>query len=119
MLRHDLADVADKVFLKSANELLSGFGTSGIAADLTKLGSKVLGPVTPVEYFLLALVSPIIYNFAVDSDGINDNHGVLPGYAHVGAEINSANIIENIHSFLNNIMRNISLFLTVIYKMIF
>ena len=119
VLRHDLADVADKVFLKAANELLSGFGTSGIAADLTKLGSKVLGPVTPVEYFLLALVSPIIYNFAVDSDGINDNHGVLPGYAQVGAEINSANIIENIHSILNNIMRNLSLFLTVIYKMIF
>lgn len=119
VLRHDLADVSDKVFLKAANELLSNFGTSSIATDLTKLGTKIFGSVTPVEYFLLALVSPIIYDFAVDSDGVNDNHGILPGYAEVSTEINFTNIIESIQKLIETIMRNLQMFLMIITKMIF
>lgn len=119
ILRDDLAGVADEVFLKSANELLKNFGTDSVASDLTKLGARIFGAVKPAEYFLLALVSPVIYNFAVDSDGVDDNRGTLPGYGTVGLQNNSYNVIENIHGILNNAMKYISMFLSIIIRIIY
>lgn len=119
ILRDDLAGVADEVFLKSANELLKNFGTDSVASDLAKLGARVFGAVKPAEHFLLALVSPVIYNFAVDSDGVDDNRGTLSGYGTVSLQNNSYNVIENIHGILNNAMKYISMFLSIIIRIIY
>lgn len=118
LLKDDLATVTDEVFLDAANELFSHFGTDSAVTDLTKLAAKVFGGVTPVEYFLIALVSPLVYNFAVDSDGVNDNRGTLPGYGTVSAEKNVNNIFDRVHTTLNNIMKYITMFLQIIVKII-
>ncbi len=119
VLRDDLATLADEVFFEAANEIFKNFGTDSFITDITKLATKVLGGVTPVEYLLLAIVSPLVYSFAVDHDGVDDNNGILPGYGTVKAEQNIQNIFDNIYSIINNAMKYFSLFLTVIYNMIF
>lgn len=78
ILQDDLSGVNDAVFFKAANQLLGG---EGVSRRLTKAASRLYGGVTAGEYFLLALVAPILDGFGCDSDGVNDNHGTLPGYA--------------------------------------
>lgn len=116
LLKDDLATVADEVFFDAANELFAHFGTDSAITDLTKLATKVFGGVTPAEYFLIAFVSPLVYNFAVDNDGVNDNRGSLPGYGVVSVEQNSYNILDRIHTTLNNVMKYITMFLQIVLK---
>ena len=119
VLRDDLATLADEVFFDAANEIFKNFGTDSFVTDITKLATKVLGGVTPVEYLLLAIVSPLIYAFAVDYDGVDDNNGVLPGYGTVNAENNVSNIFDGIHGFINDIILYFQLFFNVILNMLF
>ncbi len=119
VLRDDLATIADEVFFDAANEIFKNFGTDSFVTDITKLATKVLGGVTPVEYLLLAIVSPLIYAFAVDYDGVDDNNGVLPGYGTVNAENNVSNIFDGIHGFINDIILYFQLFFNVILNMLF
>ncbi len=119
VLRDDLANLADEVFFKAANEIFKNFGTDSFITDITKLATKVLGGVTPVEYLLLAIVSPLVYSFAVDHDGVDDNNGTLPGYGTADAENNISNIFDNIYGIFNDVIKYISLFLMVIHNMIF
>ena len=116
LLKDDLCAVTDEVFLDAANELFKHFGTDTFVTDLTKLATKVFGGVTVAEYFLVALVSPLIYTFAVDSDGVNDNVGMLPGYGVVSAEGNAYNILDRLHTTFNNIMKYITMFLQIVSK---
>ena len=119
VLRDDLSTLADEVFFKAANEIFKNFGTDSFITDITKLATKVLGGVTPVEYLLLAIVSPLVYSFAVDHDGVDDNNGVLPGYGTVKTEQNIQNVFDNISKIFNDILKYFSLFFTVIRNMIF
>lgn len=85
ILYDDLSTVGDEIFLSAANDLLSKIGlTDSMMKDLTKLGTDIFGSVTAGEYFLLAVASPILYEFGFDSDGVNDNNGVIRGYADRG-----------------------------------
>lgn len=79
ILRTDLSDVADGVLPGAANRLL-GTEENGIAAQASVLCASVFGGITPGEYFLAALLSPLLYEFGFDGDGVNDNAGALPGY---------------------------------------
>ncbi len=119
VLRDDLAVLADEVFFEAANEIFKHFGTDSFVTDITKLATKVLGGVTPVEYLLLAIVSPLVYEFAVDNDGVNDNNGTLPGYGTVEIGNNISNIYSNIIGIFNEIIKYFELFVTVIMNMIF
>ena len=107
------------MFFEAANEIFKHFGTDSFITDITKLATKVLGGVTPVEYLLLAIVSPLVYEFAVDNDGVNDNNGVLPGYGTVEIGNNISNIYSNIIGIFNEIVKYFELFATVIMNMIF
>lgn len=114
ILLDDLSTVGDEVFLKAANDILSHFGTDSVQKDLTKLGTKVFGPFTAGEYFLLSIASPILYEFAYDSDGVNDNKGEFEGY---GAEVDSfSNVIANVSRIIEKISLYFSLFISVIAK---
>ncbi len=119
LLKDDLATVTDEVFLEAANAILADLGTDSIVTDLTKLGTKVFGGVTPMEYFLLAAVSPLVHAFIVDDDGVDDNNGTIEGYGTVTAQGNAQNVMESIHGFFNNIAKMFSTVLLVLYKMIF
>lgn len=118
VLRDDLAVLADEVFFEAANEIFKYLGTDSFVTDITKLATKVLGGVTPVEYLLLAIVSPLVYSFAVDHDGVDDNNGVLPGYGTVEISSNFSNIYSNIIGIFNDIIKYFSLFVDVILNML-
>ena len=79
LLRTDLAGVADEVFLGAANRLL-GEGEPGLAGQASLLCASAFGGITPSQYFIAALLSPLLYGFGVDGDGVNDNAGRIPGY---------------------------------------
>lgn len=119
LLKDDLATVADDVFLGAANSILADLGTDSIVTDLTKLGTKVFGGVTPMEYFLLAAVSPLVHAFIVDDDGVDDNNGTIEGYGTVTVEGNVQNVADSIYGIFNSIAQMISTVLRVFYKMIF
>ena len=118
VLRDDLSTVADDVFFEAANKIFANFGTDEFVTDITKLATKVLGAVTPVEYLLLAIASPIIYSFAVDSDGVNDNNGVIEGYGTVSAKENVSNIFDRIIDFISTAIKYISMFFSIIIKIV-
>ncbi|MBR3780393.1 MAG: metallophosphoesterase [Clostridia bacterium] len=119
VLRDDLAVLADEVFFEAANEIFKNFGTDSFITDITKLATKVLGGVTPVEYLLLAIVSPLVYSFAVDHDGVDDNNGILPGYGTVNAESNVSNVFDRIIGIFNDITVYFINFVNIIWNMIF
>lgn len=100
ILHDDLAQFNDKILLKGANALLSKFGTEDLAQTLTKFGARTFGAVTAGETFLLALISPFLYEFAFDADGVQDNAGEIEGYA---VQNRAANIADNIRSFFSRI----------------
>ena len=116
VLRDDLATVADETLLMLATMLLQHFGTEGLAVNLTKLGTQVFGGVTPVEYLILAAVSPLLYDFTVDNDGVDDNNGTLPGYGTVSKETRSASVLESLRDFFESFWRNIVTFFKIAIK---
>lgn len=105
ILRTDLPAVNDRVFMKAATELLEKNGMTPVSEALTKLCCSVFGGVKPGEYFLIALLSPLLYEFAFDGDGVDDNAGVLEGYGTASAENNLKNAAEKfgniLHWFVN------------------
>ena len=109
ILRDDISNVSDEVFLSVANALLGKSGTDGITSELTQLATSVFGPVTDAEYFLLALVSPLLYEFAFDNDNVDDNNGVIPGYA-----VNDT--VSNLTAKVNEFFTNITLYLSLFFK---
>ena len=111
ILRDDLATVGDEVFLGLANQLLAGIGTDSVMQDLNKLASKTFGCVTPGQYFLVALVSPLLYEFAFDGDGVDDNNGTLEGYGAVNCESNTQNIFEKVTGFFKTLVLYFSFFI--------
>jgi len=106
ILLDDLSTVNDEIFLGAANDLLANLGISGISKELTKLGTEVFGPVTAGEYFLLSIAAPLLYEFGYDSDGVNDNNGVIEGY---GAQVDN---LGNLGDAANNLLGKISLYLS-------
>ena len=114
ILKDDLSGVNDEIFIACANELIKGMGGSGtMTKDLTQLTSDIFGGVTAGEYFLVALISPLLYEFAFDGDGVPDNNGTLSGYA---VEANSDNIISNLSTIANKLMLYIENFFVIFIK---
>lgn len=118
VLRDDLANIADETLLVLANMVLQHFGLEGIAVGLTKLGTEVFGAVTPVEYLLLAVVSPLLYDFTIDNDGVDDNNGTLPGYGTVSRETNTNNVIIAIRNLFEKFVYNVVTFFKIIVKIV-
>jgi len=116
LLKDDLATIADDVLLKAANELFSVFGTDSVITDITKIATKILGPVSAVEYFLIALVSPLVCAFIADDDGVEDNNGTLPGYGTVNAQSRISNVINNLVTTVKNIFESISIMFGILMK---
>ena len=119
LLKDDLSTVADEVFLEAANSILADLGTDSIVTDLTKLGTQIFGGVTPMEYFLLAAVSPLVHAFIVDDDGVDDNNGTIEGYGTASFEDNVQNVMDSIYNIFNNIAKMLSTIASVLFKMIF
>ena len=114
ILFDDLSTVGDEIFLKAANNILAYLGTGPIMKEITKKLTATLGPVTVGEYLLLAIASPILYEFAYDSDGVNDNNGEFEGY---GVEIDVLpNVADKIMNFFEKVMLYFNMFITIASK---
>ncbi len=112
ILLDDLSTVNDEVFFGALNELLGN--DSALFKNFTKGMANALGPVTPGQYFLIAVASPIVYEFVYDSDGVNDNYGTIEGY---GVEVDlNENRADNFADFLDTLCVYMTNFLTIVLK---
>ena len=112
ILKEVPAVTADATLLEAANSALGR--TTGLASETAQLCSKLFGGVTAGEYFITALVSPFLYEFAYDADGVNDNNGTLAGY---GAEsANAKNLAAKLQGIFEKLFTYIKLFFSVLAK---
>ena len=117
ILRTDFAGIADAFYLVNlANELIAKLGGGTIATDLTKLGIKVFGSVNAAEYAILGLISPLLYKFAYDNDGVDDNNGVIPGYGTVDFSSNITNVTAKYTNIVDKLMFYVSMMLKYALK---
>ena len=117
ILRDDLALVNDEVFMSAATALLESYGLEGMSTEITKLCSSIYGGVKPGEYFVIALISPLLYEFAFDSDGVNDSEGVISGYG--SEESNFENLLDKFKGILDSVLLYFNFFLTYFGKIFF
>lgn len=110
ILRSDFAGVADDVLLKAVNNILGDMGYGPIADSLIKYCISKFGVYTKAEIFLVGIASPVLYKFACDNDGVDDNNGVIEGYGTVNFKSNVSNIFEN----LNNLSKKITFYLQLV-----
>lgn len=111
ILRDDLAGIADDVLLGAVHELLGL--ENGITTEITQLCTRLMGRATAVEYLLLAIASPLLYEFTGDHDGVPDNNGTLPGY---GVEGGFSDVIDNVTGIFSKIVEYLKLIITYILK---
>ena len=117
ILRDDFAGIMDSLFLINlANQALASLGMDTISKELTKLGIKAFGAVNAAEYAILGLISPLLYKFAYDNDGVDDNNGVLPGYGTVNVQTNINNIANNYSNIVEKIIFYVSMMLKYALK---
>lgn len=117
ILRNDFAGIADDVLLKAANSFLGELGYGPIADSLTKYCISKFGVYTKDEIFLVAVASPILYKFACDNDGVDDNNGVIEGYGAVNFKTNVSNIVENLDSLSEKITFYLRLVMSYLAKL--
>lgn len=110
ILRNDFAGVADDVLLKAVNNILGDMGYGPIADSLIKFCISKFGVYTKAEIFLVGIASPVLYKFACDNDGVDDNNGTIEGYGTVNFKSNVSNIFEN----LNNLSEKITFYLQLV-----
>ena len=115
LLRTDLANVNDEMFLKAANGLIGG--DEGVTVKTTKLCASVFGGVKPGEYFLAALLSPLLYEFAFDADGVDDNNGAFEGYGTDDVLNNVNHLSLSLRLTLDRLTAYIKGFITVLSRM--
>ena len=102
ILKSDLATVNDEIFLAAANALIAKAGGSDtLTQDAAKLAGEVFGGITAGEYFITALISPLLYEFAFDGDGVPDNNGTIAGY---GVQNNCDNVLTALSLTANTLM---------------
>lgn len=117
ILRVDFANITDAFFLVNlANQVLANLGIESISHDLTKLGIKVFGSVNALEYAILGLISPLLYSFAYDDDGVDDNFGTLPGYGTVDAADNLNNLADKYKNIIDSIISVLSMMMKYALK---
>lgn len=112
ILKNVLAGVQDEVIFGWANDYMKNVGEDGMVTEITKLCTETFGGVTSVEYFLCAIASPIIYEFAFDSDGVNDNNGTIEGYGIA----NEKSFIENVADWFSNLFAKIKLYIEMFFS---
>ena len=117
ILRDDFAGIADSLFLVNlVNQVLANIGIESLPKELTQLGIKVFGEVNAAEYAILGLISPLLYKFAYDNDGVDDNNGVLPGYGTVNVQSNLNNVAEKYTNLVEKIVFYASMMLKYALK---
>ncbi len=61
--------------------------------ELSLLGTDKVGEINMYEYLFVAVASPLIYDFVLDHDGVDDNNGTIEGY---GVSNTFGNLLEKL-----------------------
>lgn len=117
ILRSDFAGIADDVLLKAVNNILGELGYGPIADSLIKFCISKFGVYTKAEIFLVGIASPVLYKFAYDNDGVDDNNGVIEGYGTVNFKSNVTNIFKNLGSLSEKMVFYIQLVMSYLARL--
>ncbi len=116
ILREEAQVITGKEYEAAADEILENTGYTDHMDVLTEMGQWAYGNITPLEYFILALASPIVLGFVYDDDGVNDNNGYLPAYATLGTSGRLDNIGNNVSNFFTDFITMFENFIKFITK---
>ena len=113
ILKTELAMVDDLTLTQAATSIVaSTVGTEKYVIVENYLFGIGYGPISPGEYFLLALASPLLQSFANDDD-VDDNDGVIDGY---GVNKNAENVKANFTLSVNEFLSYVKLILKFALK---
>ena len=113
ILKTELAMVDDMTLTQAATSIVSATtGTEKYVIVENYLFGIGYGPISPGEYFLLALLSPLLQSFAND-DEVDDNNGVIDGY---GVSRNAENVKENFTLSVSEFLSYMKMILKFILK---
>lgn len=113
VLKTELAMVDNMVLTQAATAIVSAtMGTEKYVIVENYLFGIGYGPISPGEYFLLALVSPLLQSFAND-DEVDDNNGSIDGY---GTDNSTENMKANFTMSVNEFLSSIKMILQFILK---
>ncbi len=113
ILKTELTMVDDMVLTQAATAIVAAtIGTEKYVIVENYLFGIGYGPISPGEYFLLALASPLLQSFAND-DEVDDNNGVIDGY---GVNKNAENVKANFTLSVSEILSSIKMILKFILK---
>ena len=113
VLKTELAMVDDLVLTQAATAIVSAtVGTEKYVIVENYLFGIGYGPISPGEYFLLALASPLLQSFANDDD-VDDNNGVIDGY---GLNRNAENVKANFTLSVSEFLSSMKMILKFILK---
>jgi hypothetical protein len=113
VLKTELAMVDDLTLTQAATAIVSAtLGTEKYVIVENYLFGIGYGPISPGEYFLLAIASPLLQSFANDDD-VDDNDGVIDGY---GLNRNSENVKANFTLSVSEFLSSMKMILKFILK---
>lgn len=113
ILKTEFTMVDNMILTQAATAIVSAtLGTEKYVIVENYLFGIGYGPISPGEYFLLAIASPLLQSFAND-DEVDDNNGVIDGY---GVNNNAENVKENFTLSISEFFSYIKLIIKLILK---
>ena len=104
VLREELSLLSGDMLTASADALIADNGLTSESAEIKAIASNAFGGgITPLEYFVAAMLSPLLHKFANDDDGVDDNNGTLTGYGAAKEESKFENIVAKIKKFFEDV----------------
>ncbi len=113
ILKTEFAMVDDTILAQAANSIISStLGREKYLIVENYLFGLGYGPISPGEYFLLAIASPLLQSFAND-DEVDDNNGTIDGY---GTDNSGENMKANFTISVNEFLSTVKMILKFILK---
>ncbi len=113
ILKTEFAMVDDTILAQAANSIISStLGRDKYLIVENYIFGLGYGPISPGEYFLLAIASPLLQSFAND-DEVDDNNGVIDGY---GTDNSAENMKANFTMSVNEFLSTVKMILKFILK---
>ena len=101
VLRNEYSVISDMEIMQMAEAIILAQGTGHFMDVVFDFLDMDLNSVTPIEYFAVALLSPLLISFATD-DGVDDNNGAIDGY---GNNDTTGNITSNLSATFTEILK--------------
>lgn len=113
ILKTELVMVDDLVLTQAATAIVAAtIGTEKYVIVENYLFGLGYGPISPGEYFLLAIASPLLQSFAND-DEVDDNNGTINGY---GTDNSTENLKTDFTMSVNEFLSTVKMILKFILK---